>query len=374
MTERQRLIETLLYARPDRIPFQPGGPRESTLAAWHAQGLPEGVHWNDHLRELLGIEPRPELDRICPRVDFRMIPHFEEKTLERRRSTLIVQDWKGNVCEISDQFDVRYLREPIDFVTRRWIRCPVAARADWEDMARRYDPDDPLRFDPDFPAKAEAAGQRECAIEYFLPGPFWQLREWCGFERLCTLFLDDPDFVREMIAHWRDFVSAVFERLLRRLTPDSIHISEDMAYKGSSMISPAMVREFLLPCWSQWCDQLRSAGVPLIDMDSDGYVGELIGLWIEAGFNVCDPMEVAAGNDIVAYREQFGRQIAFRQGVDKRAIAKGGAVIRAELDRIAPVVRGGGYLPGCDHGVPPDISWPNFVDYARLLAEMTGWL
>jgi hypothetical protein len=24
--------------------------------------------------------------------------------------------------------------------------------------------------------------------------------------------------------------------------------------------------------------------------------------------------------------------------------------------------------------VPPDISWPNFIDYTRLLAELTGWL
>jgi uroporphyrinogen decarboxylase len=139
------------------------------------------------------------------------------------------------------------------------------------------------------------------------------------------------------------------------------------------MISPAMARRFLVPCWRQWCRQARAAGVPVIDMDSDGYVGELIPLWIEAGINVCDPLEVAAGNDINAYRGAFGRSIAFRQGVDKRAIAKGGQVIRRELERLAPVVRSGGYIPGCDHGVPPDISWTNLVDYAGLLAGMTGW-
>jgi hypothetical protein len=26
------------------------------------------------------------------------------------------------------------------------------------------------------------------------------------------------------------------------------------------------------------------------------------------------------------------------------------------------------------HGVPPDISWPDFVEYSRLLAQLTGWL
>ena len=66
--------------------------------------------------------------------------------------------------------------------------------------------------------------------------------------------------------------------------------------------------------------------------------------------------------------------MAYTGGVDKRAIARGGQAIRAELARLEPVVRGGGYIPGCDHGVPPDISWPNYVEYTRLLARMTGWL
>ena len=62
-------------------------------------------------------------------------------------------------------------------------------------------------------------------------------------------------------------------------------------------------------------------------------------------------------------------------GIDKRAIAAGGETMRGELLRvIPPLLEEGGYIPGCDHGVPPDISWPNFVDYARLLAELTGWV
>jgi hypothetical protein len=110
-------------------------------------------------------------------------------------------------------------------------------------------------------------------------------------------------------------------------------------------------------------------------MDSDGYIGELIPLWIEAGINVCTPMEVAAGNDLVEYRRRFGKRMAYSGGIDKRAIAKGGDVMRAEVMRtVPPLLDGGGYIPGCDHGVPPDIAWPDFVEYARLIAELTGWL
>jgi uroporphyrinogen decarboxylase len=364
----------MLFGRPDRIPFSPGGARKSTRETWHRQGLPEGVDHRAYLRELLGIEPLPDIERTRPRVDFRMIPQFEEEVLEERESTLVVRDWKGNVCEISNQYDVTYLRNAIDFVTRTWIKCPVETRDDWQDMKRRYDVDDPARFEEDFAARAAAVRDRRHVIVYSFPGPFWQLREWCGFENLCMLFLDDPDFVREMVDFWRDFLLALLERVYAHLIPDEIHFSEDMAYKEKAMISPAMCREFLLPCWTAVGEQARSAGVPVRGMDSDGYIGELIPLWIEAGMNACDPIEVAAGNDINDFRRRFGRKMAYRGGVDKRAMAKGGKVIEAELARIEPVIRDGGYLPKCDHGVPPDVSWPDFVHYSRRLAELTGWL
>jgi uroporphyrinogen decarboxylase len=103
-------------------------------------------------------------------------------------------------------------------------------------------------------------------------------------------------------------------------------------------------------------------------------VGSLIPVWIEAGVNCNSPQEVAAGNDLPAYRRQFGRRMAYRGGVDKRALARGGQAIRDEIARLQPVIDAGGFIPGCDHGIPADVSWPNFVDYCRLLAQATGWL
>ena len=55
-------------------------------------------------------------------------------------------------------------------------------------------------------------------------------------------------------------------------------------------------------------------------------------------------------------------------------MAKGGDVLKAEIDRITPVIKSGGFIPGCDHGVPSDVSWQNFVLHTKLLAERTGWL
>ena len=374
MNERGRFIATLTFGQPDRIPFSPGGGRESTLQAWHRQGLPPEVNDPEaHVRRVIGIAPPEPGPRIGPDVDFRMIPHFEEKVLERRPGTLVVQDWKGNVCEISDRYDVRYLREAIDFVTRSWIRCPVESRADWTDMARRYDVADPGRYPADYADRCARLRERAYVSGLVFPGPFWQLREWVGFEGLCMLFLDDPAFVREMVDFWQQFVAAMLEQTFRDHVPDYVMINEDMAYKEKSMISPAMCRQFLVPSWRRWGDLCRDAGVPVYCVDSDGYIADLIPVWIEGGFQATSPVEVAAGNDLPAFRAQFGRQMAYEGGVDKRAMAAGGRDLRDEIDRLRPAIEAGGYIPGCDHGIPPDVSWPNFVEYCRLLAEVTGW-
>jgi len=375
MTHRQRFIETLNFGSPDKIPLRPGNPRESTLANWREQGMPVGVDWFKCVVETLGIDydwpdsPVGKLD-----VDFNLRPVFEEKVLERREGSLIVQDWKGNVCEISDQFDVTYLRSARDFVTRNWIRCPVNNREDWLQMKERYNPEDPDRFPADFAKKGAALADRDDCLKVIVSGPFWIMREWCGFEGLCMLMIDQPDLVAEMAEFWKGFVSRIFERMLEHVTPDHVQISEDMAYKAKAMISPEMTREFCQPCWDKWNVQLKGAGVPIVEIDSDGFIGGLIPIWIESGIGVTRPIEVAAGNDINAFRAEFGNSMAFQDGVDKRAMAKGGEILKAEMKRIEPVVRDGGYIPGCDHGVPSDVSWPNYLEHTRLIAEMTGWL
>ena len=377
MNQRERYLETVLFGAPDRIPFTPGGGRKSTREAWYSQGLPREIGAAEIPRyafDLIGSPyPYPEGGPGFA-VNERMIPQFEEKVIEVREDTQIVQDWKGNICEISNRFTTEYLRNAIDFVTRKWIKCPVEGWADWEAMKERYDPDDPSRL----PAAPAAAGQalrdRTWPVTFHFSGPFWQMREWLGFENLCMLFYDDPELVRDMTVFWTGYISRLMENAFEYLVPDEVHLSEDMAYKAFSMISPDMARDYLFPAWKQWGDIAKSHGVRVYGMDSDGFIGELIPIWIDAGINVSDPIEVAAHNDICEFRERFGRKMAYRGGVDKRKMAAGGAALDAELERIRPVVEGGGYIPSCDHGIPPDVSWPNFLHYSKGLARLTGWL
>ncbi len=90
MNPRERYLETILFGNPDKIPFRPGGPRESTLAAWHRQGLPEDQNYMAALYELLGFEPEQTKPQVQPGVSFRMIPQFEEKVLALRSQTATI--------------------------------------------------------------------------------------------------------------------------------------------------------------------------------------------------------------------------------------------------------------------------------------------
>ena len=375
VSARERYLETLLFGHPDRVPLAPGGPRESTLRAWHAQGLAMSTPYLDALDAALGI-PRDAFGSVAHVPEcLRMIPTFEEKVLECRDGHFIVQDFMGATTEISQEYDYTYIRTARDFVTRKWHRFPVQSRHDWEDkILWRYNPCDEQRFTIEFATRCREVAESDRAVAVAVNGPFWQMREWVGMENLCIMMAEQPDFVWEMAEFWRRFTLEALAILLGIVSIDVLMVSEDMAYKAHSMISPAMARRFLQPTYRGWHELMSAHGCRLFDMDSDGFIGELIPLWMEAGFNCCNPIEVAAGNDIVEYRRQFRRRMAYHGGIDKRAIAAGGQAMRDEVMRVAPLLAEGGYIPGCDHGVPPDISWPGFIEYTRLLAQLTGWL
>ena len=48
------------------------------------------------------------------------------------------------------------------------------------------------------------------------------------------------------------------------------------------------------------------------------------------------------------------------------------AAMRAEFERILPVMRSGGYIPSVDHQTPPNVTIEQYRLYRRLLDEYTA--
>ena len=109
------------------------------------------------------------------------------------------------------------------------------------------------------------------------------------------------------------------------------------------------------------------AGIDIIMLDSDGKVEELIPLWLECGINFIYPMEVAAGMDVLQLRKEFGQDLIIGGGMDKRILASNKEAIYEMVMSKKELMLAGGYVPGVDHAIPPDISWENFMYYRQLL-------
>ena len=97
MNERERFSETLLFGKPDKVPFMPGGPRESTLARWNAEGLPKGKDYFDAVVDELGIKYET-LDLILYGLERFMTPEevAEQLGIEKAIIEKVKSRWLAN--------------------------------------------------------------------------------------------------------------------------------------------------------------------------------------------------------------------------------------------------------------------------------------
>jgi len=81
------------------------------------------------------------------------------------------------------------------------------------------------------------------------------------------------------------------------------------------------------------------------------------------------PFEVASGCDVVEIGKQYPN-LVMSGGIDKRILAQGKKEIDAMVDRIFPIMQArGGYIPTCDHGVPEEVPYENYLHYRQRALE-----
>ena len=361
MNSRERFRESLLFGNPDKvsIPCYPFVAKPSLVEKWYDQGLPR----DDSYIRILGLEHSERLPlALGP------LPRFEEKVVKELGDHRLIRNWLGQIVEVEKNPEMN------DYYTKRWVDFPVKDRDDFEKMKWRYNPESPAIY-PDFwEDVARSYRDRTYPVSITMVSMFWRVRDWTGLKGLSIMFHKDPDLVHDMMDFWTEYIIVATERALRDVDVDYVLMSDDMAYKGRAMIGPEMMREFMLPNYRKWTRHFKSHGVDIIMMDSDGYIHEIAPVWAEAGINVLCPMEVNAGNDMLELREEMGHEMAFLGGIDKTKIALGGEALRKEFQSKVPqLIEDGGYIPCCDHHIPPNITWPRYCHYVSLLKEFCGW-
>lgn len=357
MTNRERIINTVLCREVDRLPFFfYFGPWGETIERWRGEGLTADESWDGEFGFDSGIVRLP--------VNLGFCPAFEEKVLKERGDNLVICDRLGIVQEI------RKYGSSIP----RYIEYPVKNAEEWEKLkSERLNPDDPARFPMNWSELVKQYNEGDSAVQIgFYPyGLFGTLRDMMGVEELLVSFYEQPELIRDMMDYLTDFWLSIYGKVCKEVKVDIIHIWEDMSGCQGSLISPKMVREFMLPNYKKIRRFADMHGIPAMALDTDGDCSELVPLFIEGGINLILPFEVAAGSDIVDYRRKYPN-LAIMGGIDKREIALGPEATDRELERIAEVFKTPGYFASLDHLPHPEISWEDFKYLVYRLKEILG--
>ncbi len=356
MDNRTRIINTVLCREIDRLPFFfYFGPWAETVERWKGEGM-EGNDWSKYFSFDPGF--------VVVDVKLGYSPTFDYQQLEDRGDTMIIRDSFGITQEIRKQGSS----------IPNYIGYPVKGWEDWGRLKReRLDPDDPRRFPQNWTSlvKEYNEGDRVVQLGSYPYGLFGTLRDMMGVEELLVSFYDQPDLIHDMMGYLTDFWIAVYKKVCREVRVDAIHMWEDMSGRNGSLISPRMVREFMLPNYQKINAFAKTHDIHIFSLDTDGDCSELIPLYLESGVNMVFPFEVAAGCDIVKYREQYP-SLCIMGGIDKQEVAKGPEAIDRELARVEKVFQQTGYIPALDHLIHPEISWDDFQYFVKRLREMTS--
>ncbi|MCC6683310.1 MAG: hypothetical protein IT445_20635 [Phycisphaeraceae bacterium] len=377
-TVRQRFNAALSGGSFDRVLMMDLGYWPETLDNWYEQGLPRSVN-------ALNSDDYFDLDGfmryyVCPEktdgtgpIDRGMVspggwrvglqPFFDEYMISQDRDTELAQ--------IPDGTHVRRSRHGTALPATEGYT--LTDRDSWKQhYAWRLDPETPSRSPEKHAAFEKMTHDHNRSHPLILPGGsvYGWLRNWLGFEQISLLIYDDPAWLEEMLETVCDCIAGTLSRALAGGGKfDACLIWEDMAYNAGPMISPDAFKKLLSPQYKKITNVLRRGGVEHIIVDSDGRIDDLIPLWLEAGVNTILPIEIGTtGADPVALRKRFGRDLRMIGGFDKRILWQSRKAISDEIDRLTPLVMEGGFIPCCDHKVPPEVKLDDyryFLDTAR---------
>jgi hypothetical protein len=216
-------------------------------------------------------------------------------------------------------------------------------------------------------AWAERQRRGEVVVWCTLEGFFWFPRTLMGFNQLMLAFYDQPELLHAINRDLLSFNLRLLDKILQVCVPTFMTIAEDMSYNHGPMISKDTFEVFVAPYYRQLVPRLLERGImPFVDTDGD--VTLLVPWLTELGVDGVLPLERQAGVDGMRLRQLYPR-LRMVGHFDKMTMNRGEAAMRAEFERLVPLMKTGGFIPSVDHQTPPGVSLEEYDVYLRLLRE-----
>jgi uroporphyrinogen decarboxylase len=369
MSPRERFVRTMHYQHVDYVSHLEFGYWDELKQSWMDGGhIPPSFRQADGsipdrlVEAFFGVEQFEHVDAVIGAQPLR-----QTVTIDRTPDRVLYRDGLG-VLRREQTSGSRTIPHFVEF--------PIKDRATWGAFRDEYlDPAHPVRrLSPQALATRERLSRvstNPVAIGF---GSFigW-VRDWVGFHDLALLSIDDPDLVEEMVAHLSTMLVTLLPGVLARCQIDAAAGWEDICFNSGPLLSPRFFGDRIIPHMRPVMRLLRRHGVDVIWTDCDGQILELIPLWLQSGLNCMFPLEVHPGNDPVALRREYGRDLLIRGGFDKFRLWEGREAILRELQRLEPIVADGGFIPHVDHRCPAGVPFDTYCYYVREKCHMLGW-
>jgi hypothetical protein len=299
---------------------------DETIRRWHHEGLPLQLHFSRvfELARYFGLDPYQQFWFSTTDPTIEATQHHVE----------------GIVANLDD-----YLRIRPDLFPRH--DTAIRGMAPW----------------------AEAQHRGEAVVWCTLEGFFWFPRTLMGFQKLMLAFGDQPELLHRINEDLLAFNLELLEQILRVCVPTFVTIAEDMSYNHGPMISKRTFDEFVAPYYRRLIPRLLERDIlPFVDTDGDV---TLLAPWFDdLGVNGLLPLERQAGVDGLKLRAAYPR-LRMIGHFDKLTMNRGEAAMRAEFERLQPLMKSGGFIPSVDHQTPPGVSLDQYRLFLRLLEEYT---
>lgn len=329
MTNRERFARVMAFEPVDRIPMLEWAHWwNQTIDAWKSQGLAiagqPGLNAGESLQKQMGLDLQMQLSHgMCTAQTPRPSHHG---------APIVTSE-----AEYEAILPTLY---PRNAVNQERLR----------EMARRQQTGEAITW---------------ITVEGF----FWGPRVLLGIEPHLFAFYDAPDLMHRINQDLVAYNLHIFEQVYEVLQPDFMTFLEDMSYNNGPMLSEAMFDAFLLPYYQQIVPVLKAHGTRVI-IDSDGDITRAVPWFLRAGIEGVLPLEKQAGVDLAALREDYPEFLCIGH-YDKMVMPHGEAAMRAEFERLLPLMKKGGFIPSVDHQTPPGVTLEQYHIYVRLLAEYT---
>ena len=285
--------------------------------------------------------------------------------------------------EIVEENDDKLLYKDIDGVTRVFMKETAVLPAAWSNVITDRKTWSTLKEErlslenlaDRFPARWNRLLENYRNRDYVLvlggypAGYFGTLVHLMGYEKLFYNYTDDPELIHDISNTFTELWMAIYEEVLSQTDVDMFIFWEDISAGTGSMVSPAAIREFMVPYYRRMTDFLKEKGVDIIFVDTDGDCFDIIPMFLEGGVTGMYPIEASCGMDLVKTRNTYP-ELQLMGGIAKSEFSKGHEVIDRVLEPPAEVLKSGGYVPYGDHLIPPDVHWPEFKYYRDKLNRL----